>query len=181
MSGWNWARAHNYRAQRVNPLEHFLLSPFYLLFLVVLLIYSGYFKCLPDVQFQCSLKINVYWSSKGCSCIIMPLSFILVKKRQYYRLSQSFLGQLIGQKDLLSWQANILTNLNQMRWFTSDPDTATFFQKNMTRNMFCRVVAHIKHCPLYIQNINLNLFKLSESVHMNGLRWMVGDQGYYHI
>ena len=30
------------------------------LFLVVLLIYSGYFKCLPDVQFQCSLKIKVY-------------------------------------------------------------------------------------------------------------------------
>ena len=68
-----------------------------------------------------------------------------------------------------------------MRWVTSDPDTATFFQKNTTRNMFCRVVARIKHCPLYIQNIILNLFKLSESVPINGLRRMVGDQGYYNI
>ena len=30
------------------------------LFLFVLLIYSGYSKCLPEVQFQCSLKIKVY-------------------------------------------------------------------------------------------------------------------------
>ena len=30
---------------------------------------------------------------------------ILVEKRQYYRLSQSFLGQLIAQKNVLSSQA----------------------------------------------------------------------------
>ena len=33
--------------------------------------------------------------------------------------------------------------------------------------------------PLCNQNIN-NLFEVSESVHMNGHRWMVGDQGYLH-
>ena len=43
--------------------------------------------------------------------------------------------------------------------------------------MFRRVPAQMKHCPLCIQNINLNLFKVSESVHMNGHRWMVGSGG----
>ena len=39
------------------------------------------------------------------------------------------------------------------------------------------VEAGKKHCN---QNIN-NLFKVSESVHMNGHRWMVRDQGHFHI
>ena len=34
--------------------------------------------------------------------------------------------------------------------------------------------------PLCNQNIN-SLFKVSESVHMNGDRWIVRDQGYYPV
>ena len=34
--------------------------------------------------------------------------------------------------------------------------------------------------PLFNQNIN-NLLKVSESVHMNGHRWIVSDEGHSHV
>ena len=55
-----------------------------------------------------SLEIEVCWSLEGCTCVIMLLyhyiSWKMVSKWQYNRLSQSFLGQFIIQQNLLSWQ-----------------------------------------------------------------------------
>ena len=42
------------------------------------------------------------------------------------------------------------------------------------------LVSKTENDPLCNQNIN-SLFKVSESVHMNGQRWMVRDRGHFHV